>query len=498
MVVESSFEERSVDSSELSTEITETASTAPLEDVSAAPSEVAAAADSAEIRCDEADSVHNACGQSIEDVKLACEWRYEFRGGELLNFWRWADPLSITDCKEVMRKEIQKGSTAPILIKLPPGFYSKVRRLNSPEEALAHLFELEPDVSMVPEETPHLAEEPLVEASEPDAEITEESEELESEEQLAETSEVDTEITEEPAPAAPAPADFKWDEALQTKLSTKYHDVEKDVIDWMEAVIGETKGEQSVFKWLQSGVRLCALVNAILPGSIKYVHTREIPAFAHENIAFFVNAVRKLGVAESSVFSSPDLYENKNVGSVVSCIYSFAGVVQVLCPEFHPKLGRPITTASRDVRRKSVALPDLCAGLASTMEVQRPTEHVDYLRDTSFGAQRSPLVSIEASNRDAAVIRHCHVQFRLPDGTVVAEDFVGTGFVSGARSAIAEELQCPKQRLRLVGHSGAVLRDADSLLKVDKVVTVIIEDDANYAKDQAVRHSRCLTKLQVD
>jgi len=53
------------------------------------------------------------------------------------------------------------------------------------------------------------------------------------------------------------------------------------------------------------------------------------------------------------MFGTPDLYEGKNMGSVVSCIFAFGGAVQVACPEFAgPKLGVPLKVVPKDDRKR--------------------------------------------------------------------------------------------------------------------------------------------------
>merc|ERR1712014_314703 len=92
--------------------------------------------------------------------------------------------------------------------------------------------------------------------------------------------------------------EFGLDRELKEKMDSKYdHRVEKEVVAWMEAILGETKGDEPVPAWLKDGVRLCNLINTIKPGTVKKVHKSKIAAFQHENITFFVNAARELGVA---------------------------------------------------------------------------------------------------------------------------------------------------------------------------------------------------------
>lgn len=71
-----------------------------------------------------------------------------------------------------------------------------------------------------------------------------------------------------------------------------------------------------------------------------------------ENVTAFIQAARKLGVLEKDVFSTVDLYEEKNSQSVMMCIYSLGGTVQRTAPEFGgPFLGKAQNTNVKDSAR---------------------------------------------------------------------------------------------------------------------------------------------------
>ena len=121
--------------------------------------------------------------------------------------------------------------------------------------------------------------------------------------------------------------------------------VKAEVVDWIQTVSGAPMGDASFAEWLHDGKVLCALINAIKPGAIPKVNESTLAFKQMENITYFMNAARDMGVPESSMFGTPDLYEEKNIGSVIQCIYTLGGAVQVNVPEFTgPKLGPPLTT----------------------------------------------------------------------------------------------------------------------------------------------------------
>jgi len=165
-------------------------------------------------------------------------------------------------------------------------------------------------------------------------------------------------------------SNFGLDAELKAKQDAKYDPaLEAEVVGWIEALCGadHAKGDQSVHEWLKSGQVLCHLINAIQPGTIKKVNTMNAPFKQMENITYFMNAARDIGVSEGSMFGTPDLYEEKNMGSVVMCIYTLGGVCQVQFPSLEPKLGVPIAVTSKDQKR-NVGPATQSGGLAVSMD----------------------------------------------------------------------------------------------------------------------------------
>ena len=79
---------------------------------------------------------------------------------------------------------------------------------------------------------------------------------------------------------------------------------------------------------LKSGVILCRLVNSILPNTIPRIHNSSMPFKQMENISAFLRASRYLGVAEFDVFETVDLFESKDMNSVVRCLLALYRAVQ--------------------------------------------------------------------------------------------------------------------------------------------------------------------------
>ena len=97
---------------------------------------------------------------------------------------------------------------------------------------------------------------------------------------------------------------------------------EKEVLDWIEAVMGESLPKGDFEEILKNGVVLCKLMNKISPGSIpKFKESG--PAFLlMENVQSFLTAMKKYGVPDEEVFQTPDLFEARNIPQVNNFLIS--------------------------------------------------------------------------------------------------------------------------------------------------------------------------------
>lgn len=187
----------------------------------------------------------------------------------------------------------------------------------------------------------------------------------------------------QPAAAAPirAPPPEGADAAgldadLKARQEARFDtNLEKEVCDWIELVTGEEKGDLTTHEWLKSGQVLCKLANTVKPGSIKKVNTSAMPFKQMENITFFMNYARSVQVPESSMFGTPDLFEDKNMGSVINCIFVFGGAIQVHVPEYDgPKLGVAMNVDSHDAKRDNTRVASQYEALSRNCEVERPRD----------------------------------------------------------------------------------------------------------------------------
>jgi hypothetical protein len=193
---------------------------------------------------------------------------------------------------------------------------------------------------------------------------------------------------------------YGLDAELARKAAEKYDpEMEKEVCAWISTVTGVTQGDATVGDWLHDGVVLCKLANAIKPGSVTKISESKTMVFKQrENITFFPAFCREVGVAEISMFGTDDLFDQKNMGSVISTIHNLGGVIQDKVPEFTgPKLGVAIHSTVRDEKRQGGFATQM-GGLAGTMEVHDVHTHA---REVA-GGRNSGVQAPGADGADAA------------------------------------------------------------------------------------------------
>ena len=99
---------------------------------------------------------------------------------------------------------------------------------------------------------------------------------------------------------------------------------ENEVKQWILTVLQEKNESADLYSLLKDGTVLCRLINKIT--GIKSIYPRISKAnfVQMENINYFIENARKLNVPDSENFSTPDLFENKNMKQVVICLYSLS------------------------------------------------------------------------------------------------------------------------------------------------------------------------------
>merc|ERR1719291_720411 len=119
---------------------------------------------------------------------------------------------------------------------------------------------------------------------------------------------------------------------------------QKEVLNWIQEVLGEPLPSEDFAEVLKDGVILCRLMNKIVPGAIKKFKQKGPAFLLMENIQAFLAAIKKYGVPDEEVFQTPDLFEGRNLPQVALCLFSLARATQNH-PEFSgPSLGPKTAT----------------------------------------------------------------------------------------------------------------------------------------------------------
>lgn len=115
------------------------------------------------------------------------------------------------------------------------------------------------------------------------------------------------------------------------KLAAKYdQDLEKKQRAWISEVTNIPIPDDMQFHdLLKDGIVLCALIEALVPGSIKkpFPHTKLLNSFrCMENIQAFLESCEQQGVGRHCLFQTCDLYDGSNMTQVQTTISQLASV----------------------------------------------------------------------------------------------------------------------------------------------------------------------------
>lgn len=87
-----------------------------------------------------------------------------------------------------------------------------------------------------------------------------------------------------------------------------------EACDWIEALVPETTLDRSdIGASLSDGRVLCALVNAIKPGSVRRISDSDSKFKRMDNITAFLRAAKALGLPAKDCFDTIDLAEAKDL-----------------------------------------------------------------------------------------------------------------------------------------------------------------------------------------
>ena len=150
---------------------------------------------------------------------------------------------------------------------------------------------------------------------------------------------------------------------------------EREIMDWMEAVLGEPLPKGDYDEILKDGVVLCKLMNKISPNAIPKFKEKGPAFMLMENVGafqvilepedrhkstyykllfgqfFFLpllqKAVKTYGVPDEEIFQTPDLFEGKNIPQVTVCLYALGRTTQKHPDYSGPQIGPKMSQENR-------------------------------------------------------------------------------------------------------------------------------------------------------
>ncbi|XP_064122195.1 muscle-specific protein 20-like [Macrobrachium nipponense] len=145
-------------------------------------------------------------------------------------------------------------------------------------------------------------------------------------------------------------------QVMAKMLGKRDEGMEKEAIEWIFTVLGEPQPQGAFEDILRDGQVLCRLMNKLCPGCIPKINTSGGDFKMMENINKFSDAMRKYGVPIVDMFQTADLYEKKDIGTVVNAIHAL-GRTTYQHPEWAgPWLGpRPAEEHKREFSEEVLA-----------------------------------------------------------------------------------------------------------------------------------------------
>merc|ERR1719282_250163 len=115
---------------------------------------------------------------------------------------------------------------------------------------------------------------------------------------------------------------YGLDAELLAKQNSKFDPVVTGkVVNWISAVTGENVTTENIHENLKSGVVLCNLANKLCPGVVSKINNGKMPFVQMENINAFLVACKRIGVPDTDLFMTVDLFEAKNMPQVIQTLF---------------------------------------------------------------------------------------------------------------------------------------------------------------------------------
>ncbi|KXS18227.1 hypothetical protein M427DRAFT_54047 [Gonapodya prolifera JEL478] len=206
-----------------------------------------------------------------------------------------------------------------------------------------------------------------------------------SEESLVQVSDLSTKLPSQTRPSKPAVPPkvvpikrTSSEESVEHEIDTStynpnFHlptrtigpETEARVVEWIESVVGEQKGERTTQEWLKDGTVLCLLVNGV--GGKASMKTGKFRMLQMENIRNYIEATSAMG-NKFAKFEPNDLFEGTNMLKVIQHIDAF----RVLTSK---KSGPPSTGRKPPIKPKPITSPVSSVGSVKEEESVKSVEN---------------------------------------------------------------------------------------------------------------------------
>ncbi|KAM0672634.1 calponin [Ordospora colligata] len=121
---------------------------------------------------------------------------------------------------------------------------------------------------------------------------------------------------------------------------------QKEIIEWVGLVLGESMEGAGFHELFKDGVRFCKLLCKVTSLNIRYKQSNQI-FVQRENICSFINGLKALNMNEYELFQTNDLFERKDLRQVVICIYALSRQLQKEKMFEGPFIGPHLATKSK-------------------------------------------------------------------------------------------------------------------------------------------------------
>ncbi|KAI9310716.1 kinase-like domain-containing protein [Dichotomocladium elegans] len=194
---------------------------------------------------------------------------------------------------------------------------------------------------------------------------------------------------------------------------------------FVESTLNITLESDDLHRELRDGVLLCRLVNVLKPGTITSIKQMNKPFMKMENISYFLQGARELGLQPSELFQTVDLYEAKDMGAVVNTLLTLARVSRQNRKAQHVSMP---TTKSKPMTKKASHVKTTKAAAMATPTGAGEYRHV---KTIFSGQQRESTLSVDEERLlqpSAAVLLDRQDQLRKPAQSPPSRKVLDSGY----------------------------------------------------------------------